>query len=231
MGGFQTKEKKNVFGNEDEKVVESLKYKIRLLQGEVSDVLTMRDAEIQAYEREMVVFAFKEAEWKKERKRLREEVKKLRKKFEEREQRFLAMEKRIEGGTANANKKFSGGQSFLVEQIKEEKARRDDAVEKWKQLYFSIKVELDDLIQRANPGTGLCWNGEGEEALLEELQKELTAKEETIKRLEGQLSLMKQQEAKREREVDILRQSLRIMCYNKKVTSLEKKVTKTTMKL
>lgn len=146
MGGFQTKEK-NMFGNnnngngngnDDEKVMESLKYKIRLLQSEVSDVLTMRDAEIQAYEREMMVFAFKEAEWKRERKKLREEIKKMRKKFEEREGRFLAMEKGV---------LEEGKQSFLVE-----KAMRDDAIEKWKQLYFSIKFELDDLIQRTNPG-------------------------------------------------------------------------------
>lgn len=149
MGGFQTKEK-NMFGNnndiDDEKVMESLKYKIRLLQSEVSDVLTMRDAEIQAYEREMMVFAFKEAEWKRERKKLREEIKKMRKKFEEREGRFLAMEKGV---------LEEGKQSFLVEKIREEKAMRDDAIEKWKQLYFSIKFELDDLIQRTNPGIHL----------------------------------------------------------------------------
>lgn len=215
MGGFQAKEKIDSVRNE--KIVENLKNKIRLLQGEVSDILRTRDAEIRAYEREMMVFGFKEAEWKKERKKLKEEVKKLKKKFEDiREQRFLAMEKLRQ----------CSGQSVSVKQIREEQAWRNDAVEKWKQLYFAIKIELDDLILRTNQGAGLCWKAEEEEAILKELQKELAAKEEAIKVLEGQLGSMKEQETKRERELDILRQSLRIMCYNKKVTSLGKKASR-----
>lgn len=45
------------------------------------------------------------------------------------------------------------GSSFMVEQMREERARRDETVEKWKQLYLAIKMELDDLIQRTHHGT------------------------------------------------------------------------------
>ena len=44
---------------------------------------------------------------------------------------------------------------LLVEQMKEERARRDEAVEKWKQLYLAIKIELDELIQRTYDGLSL----------------------------------------------------------------------------
>ena len=44
------------------------------------------------------------------------------------------------------------GTKLLVEQMKEERARRDEAVEKWKQLYLAIKTELDELIQRTYDG-------------------------------------------------------------------------------
>ena len=42
--------------------------------------------------------------------------------------------------------------TFMVEKMWEERARRDEAVEKWKQLYLAIKTELDDLIQRTASG-------------------------------------------------------------------------------
>lgn len=52
--------------------------------------------------------------------------------------------------------------------------------------------------------------------MLEELQKELMAKEKAIELQQTQIASMKQEESKREREIDILRQSLKIMCHNKK---------------
>ena len=147
MGGYQTKDRTMP----SRKAVEGLQYKVKLLQGEVSEIICLRDAEIEAYDREMMVFAFKEAEWKKERKKLREEVKKLRKQLECREERFKGMENEFVVDKSG-NKWHFLGPSFLFEEIREEQARRDDAVEKWKHLYFAIKVELDDLIQRTNQG-------------------------------------------------------------------------------
>ncbi|KAL3506295.1 hypothetical protein ACH5RR_031677 [Cinchona calisaya] len=210
MGGYQTKERTTP----SSKVVEGLKHKVKLLQGDVSEIICLRDAEIQAYEREMMVFAFKEAEWKKERKMLRQEVKKLRKRLEHREERIKGMEYELIVDKYGKEWQFLGP-SFLFEQVREEQATRDDAVEKWKQLYFAIKTELDDLIQRTNQGEGLCWKAEAED-MLEELQKELINKGKTIELLEALIASMKQEESKRESEVDILRQSLRIMCYNNK---------------
>nr|XP_027118945.1 uncharacterized protein LOC113736256 [Coffea arabica] len=210
MGGYQTKDRTMP----SRKAVEGLQYRVKLLQGEVSEIICLRDAEIEAYDREMMVFAFKEAEWKKERKKLREEVKKLRKQLECREERFKGMENEFVVDKSG-NKWHFLGPSFLFEEIREEQARRDDAVEKWKQLYFAIKVELDDLIQRTNQGEGLFWRAEAED-MLEEQQRELMAKEKAIELLQAQLATMKQEESKWEREVDILRQSLRIVCHNKK---------------
>lgn len=44
------------------------------------------------------------------------------------------------------------GTKLQVQQMKEERARRDEAMEKWKQLYLAIKTELDELIQRTYDG-------------------------------------------------------------------------------
>ncbi|XP_019165795.1 PREDICTED: ninein [Ipomoea nil] len=201
MGGVQTKEKR--FPN-DNKVVEGLKYKVRVLQREVSEIMCMRENESQLYEQEMMVFAFKEAEWKKERTKLREEVKKLRKRVDERE------DQNVEDDNNN-NGETTVGDSYLMQQIREEQARRDEAIEKWKQLYFAIKVELDHLILRTNSGEGLCWKEEGGG-----VEEKLRAKEECIEVLEAKIALLEQQELRREREVDILKQSLKIMFHKKK---------------
>ncbi|CAI9117968.1 OLC1v1019462C1 [Oldenlandia corymbosa var. corymbosa] len=210
MGAHHTKDQR-VLRND---AVEGLKQKVMLLQEEVNEIMCMRDVEIQAYEREMMVFAFKEAEWKKENRKLKEEVKKLRKRLEDyREEGLKGMElhELLKGGKLSNGKDWVFlGPDFLLDQV-----RRDDAVEKWKQLYFAIKVELDDLIQRTNKGEGLCWKAETEE-MLEELRKELMNKEKTISFQQCEIATMKQEENKREREIDILRQSLKIMCHNKK---------------
>ncbi|KAF8015924.1 hypothetical protein BT93_H1459 [Corymbia citriodora subsp. variegata] len=188
--------------------------RVRLLQEEINGIVQEREKEAKSYNREVMVFALKEGEWRKERKRLREEVRRLRKVVGEKDERIKRM---MEGGGGGGG--GGGGELVVVgeewglwvEQMREESARRDEAVEKWKQLYFAIKMELDDLIQTTHCGEGrLCWRPE-EEEMVEELKRELTAKEETIEALKSHLASLEQDKHKREREADILRQSLRIM--------------------
>lgn len=90
------------------------------------------DQQEESWMRERVISALKmaETEWRKERKNLREEVKKLRQKMQEKEE---AKAKQNEW-------------EWVVEQMCLERAVREEAVERWKQLYFAIKTELDDLI-------------------------------------------------------------------------------------
>lgn len=148
----------------------------------------------------MLLMAFKEAEWKRERKKLKDEVKRLKKKLDEREERVRLMEE----------EKVTIGRLLMVDQqLREERARRDEAVEKWKMLYRAIKNELDDLIHRTQQGT-LYWRAE-EEELMEEVQNELKAKDETIQVLKEKIASMEDEEYKRKRGLDILKQSLRIM--------------------
>lgn len=211
MGSFQSKEK----SSPGEEVVEGLKNKVRLLQGEMNEIMSIRESENQAYEHELVVFAFKQAEWRRERRRLKDEGKKLRKRLEEKEERLRCTEESVVVSEKCKDEWQLFDKSSILVHIKEEQARRDETVEKWKQLYFAIKVELDDLIQRTHQEERLCWRGKEEEILLE-LKEELRAKEEKIALLQAKLDSMKQQECKREREIDILRQSLRIMSHRKK---------------
>lgn len=151
MGAYCAKAMKSIPIDE---ATEGLKRKVMLLQEEVHEIMRIRDAEIQAYEREMMVFAIKEAEWKKERRKLREEVKKFRKKLEDGEDRSKGKENELIMGDKSTGKEWQSlGPRFLLEHIRGEQARRDDAVEKWKQLYFAIKIALDDLIQKTNQGT------------------------------------------------------------------------------
>ncbi|CAN6460626.1 unnamed protein product [Victoria cruziana] len=97
---------------------------------------------------------------------------------------------------------------ILVEQIKEQK-QREEAVEKWKRLYLAIKNELDQLIQAT---TLLSSAHQGEERLcIEWMKEELKTKEEVNEGLKAKVVEMEKARVKREREVDILRQSLRIM--------------------
>ncbi|XP_058201642.1 uncharacterized protein LOC131316338 isoform X3 [Rhododendron vialii] len=197
MGIFQSKNKKNPSGKN---MIKAMREKLRHLEKEVSEIMWMRENESGAHERERVVHALKEGEWRRERKRLKEEVRKLRKRLEEREDEMVMREKK--------------GCLVLEEQMREERERRDEAVEKWKRLYLAIKFELDDLIQRTHQG--LYWRAEEEDIVLEELQQELRAKEETIENLHTKLASMEQEKSKSEREIDILRQSLKIMSHKKK---------------
>lgn len=63
-------------------------------------------------------------------------------------------------------------------------------------------------------GDGLYGRAEGEE-LIEELKMEVKAKEGCIDDLKAQLASSKKEEYNRAREVDILRQSLKIMSSRK----------------
>ncbi|XP_042012240.1 uncharacterized protein LOC121760669 [Salvia splendens] len=88
-----------------------------------------------------------------------------------------------------------------------EQARRDQTLEKWKERYFAIKVEVDDLIRRTREEERLCWKTEGDGDVMLEMKREVAAKGERIEFLEVKLAAMERQEVKR--EMDILRQSLR----------------------
>ncbi|MCD9639195.1 hypothetical protein HAX54_023573 [Datura stramonium] len=215
MGSLQTKDHKS---NPNAKIIEGLKYKVRLLQEEVSEIMCIRENESQVYNQEMIIFALKEEEWNQEKKKLKEEVNDLKKKLEDHNE-FRGI---VENQEMASDEKCGDDKEFhmlvrnsLLEQIREEEIRRDEAIEKWKNLYFVIKNELDELIQSTNQGGRLCWRTE-EVELLEDLHMELKAKEEVIAHLKEKIASMEKQEVKREREIDILRQSLKIMSYNKK---------------
>ena len=134
-----------------EKYVMNLKEKVRLLQEEIKEMMYEREKETRSYERDIMVFTFKEADWKQEGKRLREEVKQLRSLVEEKDEKIREIEVGMMEKSSEKEWELMGTK-LLVEQMKEERARRDEAVEKWKQLYLAIKTELDELIQRTYDG-------------------------------------------------------------------------------
>lgn len=149
MGVCSSKDGSEIFYDD----VKGLKEKIRLLREEVRGVICEMDKETKAHEKDMVVFAFKEAGWKTEKKRLKEEVKMLRKKVKE---SFTEIEEGNFGEKIATEWEMEGTPNTIFEQIQQERARRDEAIEKWKQLYHAIKIELDDLIQRTH--NGMCMN-------------------------------------------------------------------------
>ncbi|CAI0383205.1 unnamed protein product [Linum tenue] len=208
--------------------------RVRLLEEELEAIMYEREKESKAYERDVMVFAFKEAEWKQEKKKLKEEVKRLKKAVEEKEeiikgfcdQNYIMLEEDY----SNYWQQLSAGTAtnFLLQQMREERALRDEAVDRWKKLYLAIKTELDDLIQKTHPGDGLMYCRaveEEESATVEELRMDVKLKEETIADLKARLIVSEREEFNRAREVDILRQSLRIVgssssSSNKKSSSL-----------
>ncbi|KAJ1401696.1 hypothetical protein SESBI_28590 [Sesbania bispinosa] len=221
MGGSVSKSERKC---SEKMYVMNLKEKVRLLQEEIKEMMFEREKESRSYERDIMVFTFKEADWKQEVKRMKEEVKQLRKLVEEKEEKIREMEE-IGMVEKNSEKEWElMGTKLLVEQMKEERARRDEAVEKWKQLYLAIKAELDDLIQRTYDGDGLYWKAEENDIQMENLRKEVQEKEETIKVLKAQLVSLEKEKYKKEREFDLLRQSLRIM--NGKKNSIQTKKSK-----
>jgi hypothetical protein len=140
-----------------EKGLRGLTEKVWLFQEEIQAIMYEREKEARAYERDMIVFAFKRAEWKQERKKLKEEVKRLRKVVEEKDDRIRVLEERSIGRESEKREEFLGTTSFLVEQMREERVWRDEAVDKWKKLYLAIKAELDDLIQKTHHGASLSF--------------------------------------------------------------------------
>ncbi|XP_020593283.1 uncharacterized protein LOC110033589 [Phalaenopsis equestris] len=91
----------------------------------------------------------------------------------------------------------------------QEEQRREEATVKWKQLYLAIKIELDDLIRRTREGDRYCCRAKGLTA--QGLLRELKAKNEALEAFGTKFAAMKKEGARREREIDILRQSLRIL--------------------
>ncbi|KAK8963854.1 hypothetical protein KSP40_PGU007175 [Platanthera guangdongensis] len=100
---------------------------------------------------------------------------------------------------------------MMAEEMREERERKEAAMEKWKQLYLAIKTELDQLILRTNQGEMFCWGSSEQGAKVERLKTEVKAKEEALEALSAKLLLMEREAARREGEIDILRQSLRIL--------------------
>ncbi|KAJ0963671.1 hypothetical protein J5N97_028793 [Dioscorea zingiberensis] len=86
----------------------------------------------------------------------------------------------------------------------------EEAVEKWKQLYHEIKTELDYLIHCTLQGERYS-RGDSEGLLIEGLHRELKAKDENVEALTSRLTEMESENHKKEREIDILRQSLKIL--------------------
>ncbi|CAH8332075.1 unnamed protein product [Eruca vesicaria subsp. sativa] len=147
-------------------------------------------------EKERVISALKmaETEWRKERKKLREEVTRIRQKMQEKED-------------AKAQQQ---DWEWVVEQMCLERAVREEAVERWKQLYFTVKTQLDDLIHTTYEET-LQQKQQGGAKTVQELRKKVKVREDTIETLEGRIAFLEKQRNGKEREIELLRQSLRIL--------------------
>ncbi|XP_073012431.1 uncharacterized protein [Typha latifolia] len=177
-----------------------LRAKIQVLEEEIEEMRRAREQEVQAFYHYVTLFACKEEAWMQEWQKDKEEIARLRlvRWKEEKEDKLAA-------GTPEELRS-----NFLVERMKAEQARREAAVEKWKQLYLAIKAELDDLIQRIHQGERLCWGVE-QGVLVEGLEKKLKAKEDSMESLRQQIEAMEKEGIRRDREIDILRQSHRIL--------------------
>jgi predicted RNase H-like nuclease (RuvC/YqgF family) len=130
-----------------------LRAKIQLLEEEMKEMKRAREKESQAYEQHVTTFTFKEEECRQEKKKQKEENARLRLKLKEEEEKVKRLEKAVEA-VQGVKEWQEFGASYIVEQMKLEQARREEAVEKWKQLYLTIKTELDDLIQRTHQTNG-----------------------------------------------------------------------------
>ncbi|CAH8343246.1 unnamed protein product [Eruca vesicaria subsp. sativa] len=128
-----------------------------------------------------------ESEWVKETKKLREKVKRLRKKVEEKEEAKT---------TTTEEREYW---KWVVKEMCVEKAVRDEAIEKWNQLYLAIKNELDHLIihttsffsGKAMMQRQLEGKDETEKVkTVEKLRNEVRVKEDTIETLKEKIALM-----------------------------------------
>ncbi|XP_031483981.1 uncharacterized protein LOC116253344 [Nymphaea colorata] len=176
-----------------------LKQIIVHLEAQIQQLKKEKKREERAHRKELLR---KQAEWNQEKKFLEEEINALASCCEQ--------QSKSEGLQLLELTECEWSQ-ILVEQIKEQK-QREEAVEKWKRLYLAIKNELDHLIQAT---TILSSAHQGEERLvLEWMKEEMKAKEDLNEGLKAKVVEMEKASAKREREVDILRQSIRIMNTN-----------------
>ncbi|MQM09299.1 hypothetical protein Taro_042168 [Colocasia esculenta] len=143
----------------------ALRAKIHALEGEVWEARRERDREARARGRREAAFTAKKVEWRRESQRHREEVGELQKRLGEEAARRRALEEEYNSAIEAAAGNSGGGDWVarelqrasawaLVEQMKAEQAQREQAVEKWKQLYLAIKAELDALILRTKQGEG-----------------------------------------------------------------------------
>ncbi|XXG90696.1 hypothetical protein AAC387_Pa12g2401 [Persea americana] len=193
------------------------------LEEEIIKLRCKREQESRAYKRKERIFEAKQGEWRRERKMWKKEVRQLRKRLKEKDEIISQLED--DGMAAGKGDKDWQVErmNYLVEHLREEQARREEAVEKWKRLYLAIKTELDNLILRTCQGERLWWGAE--EDVMEGLQRELSTKEEIIQELRAQIKAMEAAGANREKEVDMLRQSLRIVS-NPKSSHAEKNFSK-----
>ncbi|KAG0492055.1 hypothetical protein HPP92_005453 [Vanilla planifolia] len=176
--------------------------------------LCLLEAEIMGIRREK---EFKEEMFALERRKQEDEMGRLRNRVEEEEEKVRRLEAEVAAAAAAFARGGDGFKSWYrrrfdeeyVEHMKQEKARREAVVEKWKQLYLAIKKELDELIRRTAEGGRCCFGDEG--VVVDWLQAELKAKEDALDALEVKLLAVEKEVARREREIDILRQSLRIL--------------------
>ncbi|KAI3995728.1 hypothetical protein MKX01_007207 [Papaver californicum] len=218
--------------------VRALTEKIILLEEDMSEIRRKRGKESEFHEQQVRAFEVKQTGWKYERERLREEIKKLKKESEEKDGRIQRL---MENNSINYDQhnitvdkeKYKGkewqlmGASYnylMMEHMREEQLRREEAIEKWKRLYLAIKTELDDLIERTCRGERGYWRVEDE--TMEKLQREVTAKEETIAVLKARLAATEEEGRKMKTEVDILRQSSRIMSHAKRAKNVMKRISR-----
>ncbi|KAL9226043.1 hypothetical protein vseg_001898 [Gypsophila vaccaria] len=210
-----------------------LMHKMKQLQQDINVIIQGREEESEGYERRLMQLALKEAEWKKERKKLREEVKRLHRSLEE-EEKIRLIEDEVDQIIVGKCGQFEGKSSVdsncvtatsttsvslsLMELMKEERASRDETVVKWKTLYLAIKNELDELILNTHH-QGTLYPRTYDKDMVEKMQSELKVKDEIIEILKSQIVSMENNEYTRKREVDILKQSLKIMSNKKRTTS------------
>ncbi|XP_065050166.1 uncharacterized protein LOC135680106 [Musa acuminata AAA Group] len=190
---------------------EELRGRVVVLEEEIREMKRARERDAWAYEQRLADFASKEEEWKREIRKKQEEE-------EEEEKKMLSkMSKEDRRRPCLEICEDDKERHFLVECMEEEQARREEAVAKWKQLYLTIKTELDDLIQRTREGERFGWGTE--ESMMEQLQKDLRDREEAMETLRSHIAVMAKEASKKDREIDILRQSLRILSYRQKGAS------------
>lgn len=134
----------------------------RLLEKEVMELRSNKQGQTIAHADRVRQFMAKEARWKRERKMWAEEMDEMRKQLEEKDEKIRRLEEELLIMDGYGGKEWYLLEvGVLLEQMQEEHALRQEAVEKWKGLYLAIKSELDDLIQRTCEGIVIPTNAYG----------------------------------------------------------------------